>query len=549
LVISSLEQLLLQPNLQERINNEILSLLLFAAIDNKDNSRILKYFELVKEKDPSLIIPFEKIPPIQLAYREQQAFEGGYHLSRGVADATFMSEVRGVGVLEDNKEVAEALALFRNLLSEYPDTALTAKARYAFAQAIYDRADKITSGETILGFDRKGLLHEVVLLMGDFLARFPSDPEAPAAIFSTASALLENDQANLSVAWSDVGLRQHAKSDLAPAIAYLKAFAHFKLGQYDRSLELCRQVAEQSTQEESRDMANYITAQIYHAQGDLKRAIESYRLVAQRFHDANETIQELEREQFEIPEVVSPSSAERPTLEMKLKNIGRVDLRAYQVDLMKLYLLKGSLRQLNEVNLAGIKPVFSRTLQYDTSRAKGLRTEKVPLDLPGKGAYLVLARAGSSLTHSLVLVGHLDCEVTEIEGEGRVRVTVRNDKGKPVGGARVELKGSNNDRFTAGNTDLRGIFLANDVQGEATVIASHQGLFGLYRGTRNLNLRTTPQPSAVDLNGNADNQQGMNYDFEDSVVQGELKNERKAAAKDFFKQAQETKGLAVEQAK
>jgi hypothetical protein len=497
-----------------------------------------------------LIIPFDKLAPIQAAYRSQRAFEGGLHLGRGVADARFMAEMKGVAALESAGEVAEALALFRELSGNYPDSSLTAKARYAFSQVIYNRADRVATGESVPGFDRPGLIDEVLELMTGFLARFPTHPEAPAAVFSVASALLERNQSERSLAWGQVGIDRHRDSDLGPAIAYLKAYAHFKLGQYGASLELCQQVVEHSDQEESRDMATYIMAQIHHARGEFDQALEMYRKVQDRFQDAAETIQELTEEHFEIQEVVEAPSGASASLPMKLRNIPQVDLRIYRVDLMKLYLLKGSLDELSNVNLAGIRPIASRALKFDTRHLTGLRAENVRLELPGKGAYLVLVRAGSTSTHALVLAGGLACDVSEDAGEGRVRVTVRDERGKPVVGARVQLKGSEGDRFLAGETDLRGIFLADGLQGTVTAIASHRGAYALYRGTEQLKLALNKprgkSPKIV---------RGTKIDFDDETVEGELVRpdgetiEARKRAQGFFKQAEDVDGMAAEQAK
>jgi hypothetical protein len=346
------------------------------------------------------------------------------------------------------------------------------------------------------------------------------------------------------VAWSGVGLRRHPESDLKSAIAYLKAFAHFKTGEYNSSLKLCKQVVKDSEDEESQQMARYIMAQIHHARGEMDRALSLYRKVRDRFRDAHETVQEAETVLLEVPDVITVPAGRRPVLEAKLRNLARLDLRVYRVDLQKLYLLKGSLRDLAEVNLAGIRPVISKNIRL--KKKPGVTQEqKFPLRLPGKGAYLVLIRGGPRLIHSLVLTGSLATEVTEDFDEGRVRVTVRKNGGRPVPGAQIQLKGSENDRFIAGRTDLRGIFIADDIEGAVTVIAHHQGSYGLYRGTEELiaggagDAGAAPQPVY---------KKKTVYDFADDNIEGQLlKPQAQEAARDFFNQ--DVNGMSVEQAK
>ena len=113
---------------------------------------------------------------MQTAYRALKAFEGGLHLARGIAQARFLAEIRGVGILESEEEMAEALSLLKELLNSYPDNRLSAEATYAFSQVVYGWADAATEGEKLKGFDRGGLLDEVIHLMARFLGSHPKDP-------------------------------------------------------------------------------------------------------------------------------------------------------------------------------------------------------------------------------------------------------------------------------------------------------------------------------------------------------------------------------------
>ncbi len=545
MVIEKLEQLYQKFKLRENIARDVQARLLFASIELKDAQRIVKYFELAKEKNPDLVIPFDKIAPLQAAYRKVGSHEAGLHLDRGVCDARFMSEVHGVGILETQDEMAEAIDLLRDQLDSYPDAEPAARATYAFSQVLFDRADRLRSGEPLPGFDRPGLIDQVVELMSRYLGLFPADPQAPAAVYSLASALLERGSPGQAIDWCRAGLHRFPETDLSPAIAYLQAFAHFKLGQYGPSLKLCRQVVDESPDQENQDMARYIMAQIFHARGQLERALPLYRMVRDSFRDAEETVRESQKTLLVVPEVITVPPGKRPTLTMTVRNLERINLRAYRVDPMSLYLVKGSLSDLSEVNLAGIKPVLATTLRLK-KRVGITREEKEPLRLPGKGAYLLLLHAGSHAEHSLVMVGGLSLDVTEIADEGRVRVTVRTARGKPLPGARVQLKGTEDERFIVGQTDLRGIFIASDINGAVTVIARDAGAFGLYRGTEKLEGESPePQPTP---DKSVRYRKKTTYDFEDDAINGELvKPAGKADAKNFFQQRVD--GMSAQQAK
>lgn len=563
LALRSLEELMQTVTVREEIVDELLPVLLLAAIDVGDEPRIVEYFELAKEKDPALVIPFDKIGPVQRAYRALKSYEGGLHLGRGVADARFLAEVQAVGVLESAGELAEAASLLRGLLATYPDSPSAAAAAYAFAQVLYDHADQAEQDaddqDSPAGWDAPRLVDAAVSFLGGYLATFPDAPQAPAALFTLASALVERGRPEEAVAWGAVGLARYPGSEMAPAIAYVKAYAHFKLGQYGESLELCRRVAGRPDGEEdddaNRDMALYIMAQIHHARGELDRARELYGQVAGRFRDAAETLQELTREGLHLPEVVEVPPGELPAVEARLRSIRKLDLRAYSVDLLKLYLLEGSLDDLAGVNLAGIRPVLNRSLQPTARPGRsGTHTEELMLPLPGRGAYLVLARAGALLAHSLVLVEPLSCELATDEDGGRARLTVRDAAGRPVPGARVQIKGSEDDQFTAGRTDLRGIFLAEGLSGEITAIAEHRGAYGLYRqsaahDTSELMLERSEGEEQSDAAQRPTPARKL-Y-FGDDVIEGEFMRTEggNVDGKSFFENAKKIKGMSVEQAK
>ncbi len=547
--LAALEALWDGFDIKESYSQPVLENLLFASIHLGDNSRILKYFELAKEKNPSLLIPFKEIGAVQKAYRTLGVYEGGLHLDRGLAQAMFTKQLQAIGFLESIDQIAEAADLLKKFLVMYPIDELNAKASYAFSQVIFQRADLLSEGEPLEGFDRPGLLELVIDLMADFVGKNPQNPQAPAAIFSMASAMVERGRPEDAVAWCEVGLQQHKDSQLAPALSYLEAFAYFSMGNYDRSLKLCHEVEEKAQNPQHVYMAQYIMAQIYHAQGRIKKALEFYSKVADDFQDAQETINELERSWIHIPDVLRVPRSSRAMLEISAYNTKTVDIKVYRVDLMKLYLLKGSLSNLQDVNLAGISPIYEKAVKLNARPEDGTQKRKVPLSLPGKGAYLLLVRGAGLVQPCLVLVDALEMDVNELVDEGRARVAVRDSTGHPLSGCKVEIKGENNSEFMLGNTDLRGIFIGDDIDGAVTVIAKYNGAYGLYRGKVEL--------LAVDKDEERYRKKSA-VDFEDDSVQGDLQKpsseylqmrKDNGSEQDYKKLFnQEVKGMNVNQA-
>ena len=68
---------------------------------------------------------------------------------------------------------------------------------------------------------------------------------------------------------------------------------------------------------------------------------------------------------------------------------------------------------------------------------------------------------------------------------GRVRVTVRDARTKePVPKVQVKVIGTDNPAFLSGETDLRGVFVAEGVRGQVTAVARRgSNQYAFYRGT------------------------------------------------------------------
>ena len=531
-----LERLYNSVPLRAEITRQVLADLLLAAIAVGDAERMVRYFELAKEKNPELVVPFDKIPPLQDAYRQLGAFEAGLRLDRGVADATLLSELHLVGVLEGCDELAEALNLFRSQLNIFPASETLAQALYSFSQVIYDRADRARDQGPPPGFDRASLLDQVIDLQARFAGLFPGNPDFPAAVYSLASAQLERGRPGAAAAWCDAGLRRGGDNGLADELAYLRAFATFRDGDYDRALELCQQVQQHSEDTESREMATYIMAQIYHARGQLQRALPLYRKVRDRFRDAAETLIEVQRQSLQAPQVVTVSRR-RPVLTVLSRNIDSITLRAFRIDPMRLLLSKNHLDGMEEVNLSGIHPVVSRHLKIDGAALVARETD-LALPLRQRGAYLVILRGGNQVASSLVLVEGLQLQVSPVSGGGRLRLQVQRSSGGPAAGARIQVLADEGTRLVVGQADLRGVFVTADISGPVTAVAELDGAFGMLL------------PSSTPEKDEEGEESLQEYEFEDDNFEGQLsrpgKNNRPGKARDFFKQ--DVKGVSAQQA-
>jgi hypothetical protein len=88
--------------------------------------------------------------------------------------------------------------------------------------------------------------------------------------------------------------------------------------------------------------------------------------------------------------------------------------------------------------------------------------------------------------------------VQEDPASGRVRANVYKRASKQyLAKAHVKVIGEGNREFSAGDTDLRGIFVADDIKGKVTVIARHGDEYAFYRGSSALQGFLPPPPPAA----------------------------------------------------
>ena len=142
------------------------------------------------------------------------------------------------------------------------------------------------------------------------------------------------------------------------------------------------------------------------------------------------------------------------------------------------------------------------------------------------GAYLVICRGDNLFTSALVLITPLKIEVQENVASGRVRANVRDVAAdKYVAGVHVKAIGSSDSTFKSGETDLRGIYVADALNGAATVIArDEQNRYAFYRGKTPLgNVVPRKQPQSKPKPAQKGSK-GLNYQqnlqFQNEAIQG-----------------------------
>jgi hypothetical protein len=207
---------------------------------------------------------------------------------------------------------------------------------------------------------------------------------------------------------------------------------------------------------------------------------------------------------------------EAVSLALKYRNVKEAFVQVYRVDLMKLYLQQKNLSAITSVQLAGIKPESEQTIALGNGKDYVEKEHAIPLALKDEAAYLVICRGDDLFTSGMVLITPLKIEVQEDAASGRIRANVLDTaKGGYRPEVHVKAIGSADSEFRSGETDQRGLFIADHLRGKATVIAREgDSRYAFFRGSDWLGAReNAPAPAqqqmiqekgkeAVDYKGN-----------------------------------------------
>jgi hypothetical protein len=316
----------------------------------------------------------------------------------------------------------------------------------------------------------------------------------------------------------------YPRSTYQDSFQYSVALANFHLGQYDRAIEVAGSIAGATFKDPAgvdqpspnKWQALYILGQIHDARRQPGKALEFYRQVADRFTDAASAIQSYTRKDLKVPEVSvirtenrpvvagepaprgfrvidvvaagagrAPEAATKPGIGVDYRNIGQVDVKVYPVDLMQLYLTRRNLNGIASIDLAGVTPLVEKTVALGDGADYDDKSKSIDLPLAKEGAYLTMIRGDNLYSSGIVLVTPLEMEVLEEAAAGRARIVVRDAHTKEfLSKVQIKVIGSDTPQFVSGETDLRGVFIAEGLRGLVTAVARKgSAQYAFHRGT------------------------------------------------------------------
>jgi tetratricopeptide (TPR) repeat protein len=363
------------------------------------------------------------------------------------------------------------------------------------------------------------------------LSESPKNPLVDEASLALLGTYLELEDFDSVVKLAPRFARLYPKSTFLDSFQYSEALGQFSLGHYDRAIEVAQAIA-RATYKDANGLdqpspnkwqALYILGQIFDARREPSKAVEYYKQVADRFADAAGAVNALTRKDLKLPEVsiVRPADA-KPGVALDYRNIAEVDVKVYPVDLMRLYLTRRNLDGIAGIDLAGITPTYEATVKLGDGQDFAEKLKGLDLPINKEGAYLVMARGENLYASGIVLVTPLEVEVLEEAESGRVRVVVRDSATKDlVPRVLVKVIGTDNPTFLSGQTDLRGVFVAEGVQGQVTAVARKgSGQYAFYRGKAQVGEASKTDKKAAKPGAEANESLDNNLKIQNSINQG-----------------------------
>jgi hypothetical protein len=511
--------------------------------------RIIEMFETLRERHPDLVIPFDRILTVGQAYRQIGEFERAWLVARATIYSSFLNDSRISAVLEDQGNFLASVKYQEDLWREYPDSAEAVTAYFALSQSLFKRApearaialrerrlrEKRAAGEAGEAEpETKAMLEDSRRLLTRFQTLYADDPLADEAAFSEVNVHFALKDFENVVKRAELSAARHPKSEFNSSFEYMAALGHFWQRHYEQALTSAKSVADGESKD--RDYARYIVAQIFHATNRAADALPWYEKVKSLYPDAAQAIEYFEKKKVAINEISTFKPGEELKLEIRYRNIAELDLQVYKVDLLKLYLREKNLANITKVDLAGIDPEATQTIQLGDGKDYRDQMREVKLSLKDEGAYLVICRGDQLFTSGLVLVTPLKLEIQENADEGSVRVNVLSSVADGFESeVKVNVIGSGNGSdMRSGETDLRGVFHADGVLGTATVLAqAGDNRYAFYRGKKSLGAPPAPKaanavPEALQQREQQNGQQLdylQNASFDNGlIIEGNTKN-------------------------
>ncbi len=480
-----------KDSLRPNALSETARLLLFATLKEEaagrgttDDRAIVDWFEILKEREPSLFVSFDDTLRIAAAYTGIGEPLRANLLYKAIIDETLGEDLRVAAAMDEAGEWMRASQMAAQIWRRYPDSPAADDADLALAGRLIDRGLE-TSGSYGLGAKERSAL---TLRGVSRLRRKVALGGKSGSVSADAGLALVATYAQLKQ-WTRAAERAELFGRVIEdpifrdSFRYSEAVARWSdtggddpAREEERAVEILQEIASKpldmggnrSQWSPNRNLAVYILAQVFHARKDTAQAVEHYARIEGFFADARAALGELRSERLTLDEeVVRVRPGEVAKVRFDHKGIDGVDVLVYPVDLMTLAIRERDLSRVTAVDLAGVTPTLAESVTLERSVLRPADGEiEVALEAPG--AYLAMLRGGEVHRSALLLATDLDLDVV-LPGDGSVRAQAMLASTDTFAeGASVRIIGQSIESV---ETDRRGVAAADGMQGRVTVIA------------------------------------------------------------------------------
>ncbi len=432
-----------------------------------NSQQLVEVFEVLRERQPDLYVPLNRVQVVGHAYRRMGEFERAMLVHQATINASFKRDVKVSGDIADRQLFEDSIRFASDLWLAYPDTPVTTNAYFGIAQTVVNQASKTEIGSAFL---RMQAIHR----LETFRTLYPINPLSDDAALSQVNLLLDLEDYENATRLAQQSAQIFADSQFLSSFQYMQSLAAFSQNNFQQAIEYAILVANGNS--ENKNLAQYILGQIFHARNLPEKAIQWYKQVGSIYPDAKESIEYFQQQKLSIPEATIRQPKAKKIIDLTYRNIDKVQIEIYQVDLMKLFLRQNSLSQMSQIRLAGVEPQLKKEIKLDHSQPYIDHKQQLELNLPEIGAYLIICRGDqintltSEFTSGLLLVTPLEIAVQTV-GD-RLRLYLKDSvTGQYQSKVHLKAIGSDSQKFVSGQTDMRGVFLVDGLIGRPTVIA------------------------------------------------------------------------------
>ena len=321
-----LEELFGGYGLNDAIAKEAARMLLTIHIKDYQPRKVVQDFEILREKGPELVIPFDEVQVVGRAYRDIGEFERAYLVFRAIVEASYLEDAQVGEALRQRGKTLDATAYLLDLWRESPNTASIESDFFGLSQILAGAAARANTDPALrreladAEVTRSELILQTIRMIQIVLSQSPKNPLADEASLALLGSYLELEDFDSVVKLAPRFAKLYPKSTFLDSFQYSEALGQFSLGKYDRAIEVAEAIARATYKDANgidqpspnKWQALYILGQIYDARRNPAKAVEYYKQVADRFADASGAVKALTRKDLKLPEVsIRPARAGR----------------------------------------------------------------------------------------------------------------------------------------------------------------------------------------------------------------------------------------------